>query len=688
MLKHISQKNLEKEMQTLLSIFTSIDKNQSIVFNSGAGAGKTYALIESIRYIIRTYEKNIRQYNQKIICITYTNVASEEIKERLGNTDLVLVSTIHERIWDLIKSYQKELVEIHKEKLKNSINGLQLDLDKYDKFKVLSKEKKKKFINLMLEHKELFYQNLSTKAVEFRKIFQNILSDFSELLSNISEFRKLVNILLNINKYSECYENISRSKKGYTSVIYNSTTNRDQLHKMRISHDTLLEYGLQIIENYDLLKQIIIDKYPYIFIDEYQDTDDKVISIMTYLQQYAKKIEHPIFIGYFGDTVQNIYSKGIGRSLTEIHPNLLPIEKEFNRRSTKEIIDIINKIRNDEIKQVSIYEDCIGGSVKFYTGSQSDIDKFVKKYEYQWGITPKNQLHCFVLTNESVAKYSGFENIYNLFKQTKRYSGINYDQLNTELLSNEPMKLGDIPSLIFKLLQFKNNINNENTPLIDIFQKKKKIYEHMTISELKELIHLFNQIEGETLEDLIKSILEKYNKESRGRYKDIIDTIIEVENVSLESFKNYFLDRLFPNILDEEIEHANETVLKLLKINLHEYESWYKYISNKIEGNIIYHTYHGTKGLEFDNVIIIMGNAFGRIADYFSYYFKNCIYPQDTMSNDKFEQIKNLLYVSCSRAIKNLRILYIDDVTEFQAGIQGIFGKIHVFNEKTIYQQQ
>lgn len=65
MLKHISQKNLEKEMQTLLSIFTSIDKNQSIVFNSGAGAGKTYALIESIRYIIRTYEKTLGNITKK-----------------------------------------------------------------------------------------------------------------------------------------------------------------------------------------------------------------------------------------------------------------------------------------------------------------------------------------------------------------------------------------------------------------------------------------------------------------------------------------------------------------------------------------------------------------------------------------------------------------------------------------------
>lgn len=79
-----------------------------IVFNAGAGAGKTYALIESLKYIIKQYGTKLIATNQKIICITYTNTAVHEIRERLGNTDIVLVSTIHERPWDLIKSYKKE----------------------------------------------------------------------------------------------------------------------------------------------------------------------------------------------------------------------------------------------------------------------------------------------------------------------------------------------------------------------------------------------------------------------------------------------------------------------------------------------------------------------------------------------------------------------------------------------------
>lgn len=683
----ISPSNREKENQSLYAIFNSIDKNESIIFNSGAGSGKTYALVEGLRHAINKYGKSLREHNQKIICITYTNVATEEIKERLGNTDLILVSTIHERIWDLIKDYKKELIQIHKEKLKENIDSLKQDLEKkHEKYPELASEEKENFIKIMFENRELFHQNYNAGAAEFRDTFQSVLNNFQRLLRNVADFKKIVSTIFKIDDYTRCYENIELKKKEYKSVVYNPIYNRDQLHKMRISHETLLEYGLQIIENYDLLKQIIIDRYPYIFIDEYQDTNEKVVVIMNYLQKYAKKISHNIFIGYFGDTAQNIYNSGVGRSITEYHSNLIPIDKEFNRRSTKEIIGVINRIRNDGMKQVSIYDDCEGGSVRFYTGSRENINDFIRKYELQWEITSINQLHCFVLTNETVAKYSGFENIYSAFKETKKYGGINYDQLNTELLSNDLLKLGEIPSLLFKIVQLRNNLNNRKKPVIDIFQKS--IYEDMNIIDLRQLIELLKLNKGETIGEYIKAVSLNYLKDDRCKYKEVIDTIFDFENVSFDIFKNHLLEKLFPNISDDKIDNANETIQRLLEINMYEYELWCKYILNKHENEIIYHTYHGTKGLEFDNVIIIMENSFGRSGDYFNFFFENYEYSATLEGEDKekFEHIQNLLYVSCSRAIKNLRVLYIDDITNFKNNIEKIFGRTGQFsyNEKTL----
>ncbi|MFJ8258529.1 Gabija anti-phage system protein GajB [Peribacillus asahii] len=677
----ISPSNREKEKESLIKIYKSIDKSESIIFNSGAGAGKTYALIESLKYVIRNYEKNLKKHNQQIICITYTNVATREVKERLGNTDLVLVSTIHERIWGLIKHYQKELVEIHKEKLKEEISILEQKLiigKEYEKYQELDDIKKENFKKIMIENKELFFQNYSVKAAELKKAFHKLLDDFTEILKNVSHFRKIVNTIYTIDKYCKCYENINLNKQKYKSVEYTSNYNRDQLHNMQISHDTLLEYGLKIIEKYDLLRQIIIDKYPFVFIDEYQDTDEKIVLIMSHLENYAKKIRHKCFIGYFGDAAQNIYDAGVGSKITDLHSGLKPINKEFNRRSTKEVIEVINELRNDNIKQISIYDDCEGGSVKFYKGTSEDVQGFIDKYIHEWEVTSKNQLHCLVLTNKIIAEYSGFKNLYEVFTETDKYKGSNYNQLNTELLSNDLSKLGRIPKLLFNIVRLHNNLVNNKTPVIDI-SPKESLFDGMNIEDLRKLIKILKQNEGKTLGEYIGSISTFYSEVNNENYKKIMDWIFGFENITSELFKNHLVEKLFNDISDDDLDRAKETVQKLLEIDIAEYELWYKFIIDKQEEKVIYHTYHGTKGREFDNVIIIMENAFGRSRAYFNFFFEKFMDSDALEGEDKqkYEKIQNLLYVSCSRAIKNLRVLYIDDITDFESGIMEIFGQIY-----------
>ena len=110
-----------------------------------------------------------------------------------------------------------------------------------------------------------------------------------------------------------------------------------------------------------------------------------------------------------------------------------------------------------------------------------------------------------------------------------------------------------------------------------------------------------------------------------------------------------------------------------------EYLSWYKYISNLSDNKIIYHTCHGTKGLEFEDVVIILGKSFGIEKRYFDFFFENYnkIDELDDFKKNKYEKIRNLLYVSVTRAIKNLRILYIDDISNFSDNLSNIFGEIN-----------
>jgi DNA helicase-2/ATP-dependent DNA helicase PcrA len=340
-------------------------------------------------------------------------------------------------------------------------------------------------------------------------------------------------------------------------------------------------------------------------------------------------------------------------------------------------------------------------------------------------------------------------------------------------LSNDLSKLGNIPNLFYRILQFINNLNNPKTILANLINKK--IYSQMTIAELKKLVAILKDIKGVSLGEYVKDIFEKYENSGSAYYKQVIRELINIESYSHQHVTNYLLDELFLNIgsariedfklkllelfnenlvvkaaeketlelkhqleqltgnqslsyLDteevnnfknkihkllnsqkisgisdkdidpfrskvdklfedeifsivdiDEAEEAKKKLDLLLSIKLDQWAIWHKFINDEQEIDTVYYTYHGTKGAEFDNVIIIMENDFGRLSpDKFSSFFEHYAnpIPLDEKETAQLYNTRNLLYVSCSRAIKNLRILYLDDISEFKKGIENIFGTI------------
>lgn len=78
--------------------------------------------------------------------------------------------------------------------------------------------------------------------------------------------------------------------------------------------------------------------------------------------------------------------------------------------------------------------------------------------------------------------------------------------------------------------------------------------------------------------------------------------------------------------------------------------------------------------MEYENVAIILGKDFGQDKDLFKYYFMN-YEGNEEQDSDKYEKGRNILYVAITRAIKNLRVLYIDDFEEIKDGIEKVFEK-------------
>jgi len=93
------------------TMFACIRERRSFRLEAGAGAGKTYSLVKALRLVIDEAATNLIRNGQQVACITYTNVASDQITAQIDRNPAVHSSTIHSFCWGLICSFQPFLRE-------------------------------------------------------------------------------------------------------------------------------------------------------------------------------------------------------------------------------------------------------------------------------------------------------------------------------------------------------------------------------------------------------------------------------------------------------------------------------------------------------------------------------------------------------------------------------------------------
>lgn len=685
----ISDTNRIKEQQIIDQIGQCIDDGFSWIFNAGAGSGKTYALVQSLKMLLDKKGPQFYIHGQKVLCITYTNAAADEIKERLGNTPLVLVSTIHERMWEIIGPYKDQLIKLHRTKLREAIIEKKEQLQEQSwaqAYRNLSEQQKNGLLEkINSEHvRDVFFQVCNSKAQTVRAAFPEIAEEFPGLMKNIGNFTKIIRCLCSINSLAKALDKTKR--KTCPKVKYDPRLNTDRLSKMLISHDTLLEYSYLLISRNERLKQIICDKYPAVFVDEFQDTNPMVVKTISSIHHHALKIGHSFLVGYYGDIRQNIYDRGVGAKIFQLHKGLTPIQKEFNRRSSPKIIGVANLIRNDGLIQQSIYEKFPTSEVLCEVCPATARDEIVEKLCDRWKISIDNPLHCFELTNELVAKKSGFEDIYDFFKNCRYYKrGRNYELLRDHLLAQDETKLGDVQKLLFRLLDFKKKVQNDKTSINNLLQISRvhpDTKSKFNIINIRALVDKLHSLSGETLASYLEKLFEFYQL-GDDLYDECIRYTIAEEIDSLVSLKQYMLECLFVNaddavLTDLELQDSSTSIDNFLNIKMDIFECWYDFINRTDKkSDIIYHTFHSTKGLEFDNVLILLTKKFGRDKEYFSSLLKT--FPEKIDAKYDSTEIgaaRNLFYVAVTRATKKLCVAYLADEQEQLSDVELQLGSI------------
>jgi DNA helicase-2/ATP-dependent DNA helicase PcrA len=378
---------------------TKGDDFKNLVLQGGAGSGKTESLKEIISYVSNKYP------TKKIACITLTNVASDEIKSRVGNIDNLNVSTIHSFLDLLIKDYKKNIKEVIHNVF--CIKKIETEIHKDYKDNIYKKYSKKLF---SIEGKNA--EKVIGKR-EYDKSPANYNSELNEKIDILNE--KIIQLI---------------EQKPHNDIAY-SLTRFDSFENLSFSHKSLITIAHQLCLKFDLLPKIISDKYDYVFIDEYQDTSELVIDIFLNLLPKNKKTT----IGLFGDSMQGIYEDGIGDIKKHIEAgSITKINKEDNYRCSQEVIDFINVIRTDDIEQkLALKKDEIEadrkGSVNLYYSicgkKPNAFSKLEAKEAYLAKLnnlisTTKEEFNqpktkILMLTNKSISIEMGFVNLYNIF---------------------------------------------------------------------------------------------------------------------------------------------------------------------------------------------------------------------------------------------------------------------------------
>lgn len=303
---------------------------------AGPGAGKTGWLIEHLGRVSK--ESNRLGKTRKIACITYTNVAADEIKKRL-NCDLyrIDISTIHSFLYrHLVKPFSF-------------------------------------LIEKDLEGNALLNTNNMTGHIEHIPRWDRVLSWISEIerlnrkkygyLKNDENKRKIYNLFPSMDWFlsdGQCELKFRR----YLNDLRIPTRNGELLLYKKsywrygiLHHEDVLYFSYYIISNYPQTLDFIRSRFPYIFIDEFQDTTQLQSKIIRMIA------EKETIVGVVGDLAQSIYMfTGAHRSEFKNFtlPGIKTYKKEENFRSSREIISYLNTLRSDiqqkgVDKTVSVY---------------------------------------------------------------------------------------------------------------------------------------------------------------------------------------------------------------------------------------------------------------------------------------------------------------------------------------------
>ena len=577
------------------------------------------------------------------------------------------------------------------------------------------------------------YTNAAVKEIDERVNNKNLsvstIHDF--LWDNIKHFQKELKSSL-IDLAND--EGVKRIKITGTDPIPNDFFNNLEdgiqykeylrLKDGIISHDELLIVANYMFKSHPKLSDILKDKFKFIFVDEYQDTQRAVVEI---LLDHLKRSKKKNIVGFFGDAMQSIYDDGIG-NLDEYKGNepekIQEVKKIQNRRNPQSVIDLANKLRTDGIEQkpsddkeapnMNSNGEVKQGSIKFVYSISKSLDD-VKKF-LDWDFDDSKETKELNLTHNLIAGKARFRNLMDIYDKDKildyrnRIKKYIKDNNAEDDFSNktfgeviEILQKGKTGKELNKVRPTKGmqEFIDENSKLFNVaksynFHDLLKIYidKDQLLDDKKQDVD-DEKKKGSKRDNLIKHLFKiqdnisfyknkQFNEfirvteyrvntiEDKRQLKKIIENLVDVGDKTIEDIINIADKKGICKIDDKlKIFQTEKAYIynRIKEIKFKEFQKLYAYL----EGYTPFSTQHKTKGAEFNNVLIVLDNA-----KWNKYNFENLFLENGNES--VLNRTQKIFYVCCTRTKENLAVYFDNPNEQTIKKANDWFGKESVVN--------
>ena len=605
------EKTIEPEVEM---VFEAIKEDKNFILEGGAGSGKTFSLISIIEKISKD------EPDKSIVCITYTNNAVAEIRERITN-DKLKVSTIHEFIWSIIGQFQNEikycLIDlINDDEQKEFIRPLDYPSE--------SQLTDTYFENIRVDYDERYSMSIIDNRVQISH--DHILLVAEKMFST---YPKLCDILIDIADYIfvDEYQDTSPLVVKILLEYIQNRTKKNIVGFFGDSMQAIYDSGVGDLSSYNLIKIAKAQnrRNPKKVIDLANKFRDDGLVQTPSSDDTAPNMDNGSIIP---GIVKFIYGNDINQ-LEILRGSQLYRKLEFNEPSKTKELRLTHKLNAEMAgfsKLFELYNTDL--FVKLITG--------IKKKINENKIVDNGKSFKDLVEEAQIVVRRGGPLIVDEIKSTSELSAF-YDEIKTcsfeEVSSKSKINKESLLSYKFNGLSSRYEAGTDRDRILkrlDLVYELVKLYKtgkhneflritKFKITSSKDKISLSNVMTEISADDI-----------TIGR---VIELAEECELISK--------DDLFTNFIKNR-GHYLWSRLKIMPFQ--EYVNSIDYLREYV--SVI--TQHKVKGSEYENVLVLLDNG------KWNQYNFDTLFGKGSSNENVQNRTKRLFYVAITRAMKNL----------------------------------